>query len=213
MTRSAPPNVTSGTLPSRGLVGSRRGPGAGDGGGRGRAPLPGLGAAAAPGVAVAGVPAAHAGAGRRRGRGGGGRGAALAGALPPSAARRWPAWSPRALRKEASSHLRNSWGWDVPFGAPDGSQREVLGDLRGLYGGEEEGPGRGDGDGTGRARGTAARRTLTRLQTRTQRRTPFQGLRGDGGAGPPGGAFALFQLMRPLVAGETKASGGRRRSG
>lgn len=62
--------VTSGTLPSWSLVGSRPGsPGDDDGGGCGRSQLHGFGAAAASGAAVPGVPSPHPGAGRAR-RGG-----------------------------------------------------------------------------------------------------------------------------------------------
>lgn len=64
------PHVTSGTLLSWRLVGSRPGsPGDDDGGGCGRSQLHGFGAAAAPGATVPGVPSPHPGAGRAR-RGG-----------------------------------------------------------------------------------------------------------------------------------------------
>lgn len=67
------PHVTSGTLPSRSLVGSRPGSPGDDGWGCGRPQLHGFGAAAAPGAAVPGVPSPHAGAGRAPGGGPGGR--------------------------------------------------------------------------------------------------------------------------------------------
>lgn len=61
------PHVTSGTLLSWRLVGSRPGsPGDDDGGGCGRSQLHGFGAAAAPGATVPGVPSPHPGAGRAR---------------------------------------------------------------------------------------------------------------------------------------------------